>query len=234
MAKKNKPGELGRKLSELEAILGSQKKAAEKLGINVSTYRAAKTGKANLSKEKLSRANRVYGQNKRKLEEAPIREKVERREKQTERKRAAREIQRKRENITYESTVSWIRKQYGGEGYENYIIRALESVSMYVAYDRSNPESVQFTDGIETVGKPKGKKFVTVWGLYTLSYIVEAGQAEAGNSDLKDVRIPLLIDLDKEWDLQTTLDYLESKFMDTAYQTGRRKFIPSKFIGYQL
>lgn len=226
--------DLQKKLTALEAILGSQKKAAERLGVSTSTYRQYKTGKAAPDKDKSKRINRVFGQNKRKLSDPKIEKRIERREKAAERKRAAAEITNRKRSIVVEATSSWLRREYGDDDYETYMVRALDSVSMYVAYDRHNPETVQFTDGIGPLGKPKRTMRVKVWALYSLTYQVEAGQADVETSDLKESMMPIMVGLDQEWDLQTTINYLESHLMDTAYQVGRRRYIPIKLIGFEL
>lgn len=232
------PEQFRKNLESFEAIAGSQKKAAEKLGVNVSTYRAWKTGQRDPSKEKTSAFNRIFGQNKRKLEETEVRSRLEKRQKTTETKRKAREPQRRKESVKIEGTYGWVKAHFD----EGFIIQAISTVAPeYVAYNKGDDDRVQFLSPFELdrIGKPPRIKTVKLYGLYSNNYVFEKLLSEGedvpeSKTDFFASSFGVMDGYLDTWDLETMLNYMERKFFDTIKQEGRRRWNPVRFIGYQL
>ena len=211
--------EFRRKLIQLEALYGSQKKAAKKLGVSERTYRSYKSGATEPPKARQTKANRLIGANKQKLE--PLAPKIE---KKIERYEAS----FKKPKI--EAANTWLNAKFGKDQKQRFITATLNNLEPYVAYPKNDSSSVQFYDGTGPTGKPKGTKFITVIGIVSLNYDVNA--PEKGNV----IRTPLdtLGSFTQDWDLEQTLDYAENHFMGRTIQVGRRKFLPVQFIGYTI
>lgn len=230
------PDQWRKNLDLLESIYGSQKKAAEKLGVNVSTYRAYKTGKRDPKVDKIQKANRLFGQNKKKLQTEEVKRRIPKRQKNVEKKRQAREGQRKKESIKIESTRAWVDRNFEEDFIKGTI---LDQMPEYVAYLKGNDDRVVFLDPsqVDEVkanrGKPPRIKSVEIVGLYTTDYLEEVPD-DYTSSDIFIDKFPMLAGFTEEWDIDKTLNYIESKFYEESKQVGRRKFTPQKFIGYRL
>lgn len=205
------------KVTELESVFG-QKKAAEKLGVSVSTLRNYKTGKTSPKKDKEKKLNRIYEQNKKKITE----EKVERYKKNVETKKTNRRKQMVR-NPRLQSVQAWVNKEFD----EDYIkVNIVKDAPPFIAPLDGRG---QFTDGASPFGIPKGIKYVRMYGLYTTDYNKD------GDDSKKDyIQSRLAITLRKEMNLEQALDYVEGKFYATVQQQGKRRLNPVRFIGYEL
>ena len=215
--------EFRRKLLALETLYGSQKAAAKKLGVSERTFRAYKSGETTPPKSRVKQANRLVGNrsNKQRLENE-LRPKLERRERQYEARQNKPKI---------EATNRWLNAEFGKDLRERYIIHNLNGETPYVAYMPNNHHIVQFTDGLEPTGKPKGTKFITVYGVWAQSYYID--DPAAGN--LWSTKIPTLGSISQDWDLAETLAWAERTFMQQPLkQIRNRKFQPVRFIGYKL
>lgn len=218
-------------LSFLEAVLGSQKKAAEKLGVSTSTYRAYKSGSKKPGKSFVTKANRTYGQNKKKVNDPKIQAKIEKRQKAAEKKSAAAKKQFANTRIKALTVMAWLKTQdLPGWVDANVLAKAPD----FAAYS-GDDSTVQFITGEDLmdkrIGKPIGTKSVILYGLYRNSYVSDNADEV---TDMYIKRAPVLIDLTKSWDFEKTIDYLTKKFFSAIEIAGKRKFNPVRLLGYQL
>jgi hypothetical protein len=210
-----------RKLLALETLYGSQKKAAQKLGVSTSTYRRYKQSGLPSSREK--QANRLLGnkRNKEKLEQkAPALEKK------------IKAFEEKQQRVKVMATNAWLEQEFGRDMREKFIVHNLKNETPYVAYVSGNKDAVQFFDYLAETGKPKGALKVTAYGIITQSYYV--GQSDLASGNLVRTQIPILTGIGEHWDLQKTLDYVEKIFMGQSIINGRKKFNPTRFIGIKF
>lgn len=171
-------GDVRKHLEQLETLYGSQKAAAEKLGVGVSTYREYKSGRKEPPKEKQTLANRLFGRNKKKLSDPEYRTKHEKRIQQEEKKRQARETQKARAALkpVIRSARDWIYEQFTNR---SIIQKLLLLAPEYVAYLPGDPTRVQFLTAMEAMspnqflGKPPRRMKVWRVGILSDSYQVE-------------------------------------------------------------
>lgn len=218
-------------LSFLEAVLGSQKKAAEKLGVSASTYRAYKNGSKNPAKSFVTKANRIYGQNKKKQNDPKVQSTIQKRQKAAEKRSAATKKRLYNTRIQSLTVMAWLKSQDLPGWVEANVLAKAPDFAVYVGDD----SAVQFISGEDLmekrIGKPAGTKSVILYGLYRNSYVSETADEV---TDMYIKRAPLLIDLTKEWDFEKTISYLTERFFSVVEQTGKRKFNPVRLLGYQL
>lgn len=210
------------KITELESLFG-QKETAKRLGISPATLRRYKTGKSPIPKAKSSKANRIYGQNKKKV----IPEKVETYKKKVETKKKARK-QHLLNNPKTQATVDWVQNNFEAQ----YIItNLLANTPEYVA--TLTDRTVQFMNPEDLMNNKFGVQAatvsITIFGLYTSAY--ESSDNEEQQHIISS-RFPLLPR--KKRNLEETLEFVERKFFETTKTSGKRKLNPTRFIGYKL
>ncbi len=229
------PEQFRRNLQTYEGMVG-QKKAADKLGVSVSTFRAWKNG-ANVPKSQAQKFNRVYGQNKKKLSDPSVQAKVERSIRTRENKS---KVQLDRTKIKQQATNKWVYETFNATFI---IVKILQEAPEFVAYIRGDQSKVQFfTPTKMQMGKPAGINSVKVYGLYLNKYVYEQlmedglnpEDAEDGQTDMFVSLFPVQDGKPDTWDLDTMLEYMERKFMAGSKTVGRRRYEPCRFIGYEL
>ncbi len=230
------PDQLRRNLQTYEAIVGQQK-AAEKLGVSTSTYRAWKNGTRDIPVAQAKTFNRVYGQNKKKLASDEIQTQVEKYNKRTQSRKQGRQKQLKRTEVQQMATRTWAYETF----HASFIIhRILLEAPEFVSYIRGDKDRVQFFSPLNMqIGKPAGTNSVLVYGLYLNKYIFEKhaedlDEVDESSADMFVSPFPVLDGKPDQWDLDTMLQYMERKFMAGSKTSGRRRYEPFRFIGYEL
>lgn len=226
-------------LQDLEAVFGSQKAAAKKLGVDVSTYRAWKTGKRTPPKSSVQKANRLYGRHRAEFEREEIKQRAEKKRKKTETLRQAREPQRKREKIKTLDLWEWLDRYLSDEqGYLRTELDGLlrEKGRVYAVYDKDNPTEAQFVSMdeylMEKFGKPKGQRSFKLIGIVWVYPYEDEGL---------EVSPPIVRDLlgygGRVWSVSETLDFGRQVFSEEIERRERGKRHPNepkRFVGYYL
>jgi len=167
-----------RHLEVLETLYGSQKKAAEKLGIGVSTYREYKSGRKEPNPEKRTLINRLFGRNKRKVSQPSFVSEHTKRVQSEEKKRRAREEAKRRaaSKPVIKAAREWIYQHFTNR---TIIQKLLMLTPEYVAYIPSDPSRVQFMTPEEAMqpdkylGRPPRRMKVYRIGILSDQYQVE-------------------------------------------------------------
>lgn len=233
---KYSPEEYRRHLTEFESLYGSQKKAAEKLGISPSTFRKHKAGKISPDKARdtIAKVNKRYGANKKKIQTPEVQAKANKREEKQVEQQKRREFI-KSTTIHKLSTREWIAEVL--VGMSALLVRQISNISSYVAYQGGNNLTVQFWEPPEEPnGKPAGQRRAKAWAIYTELYLDEAA-TESGRDPRRMLigsPVPLLNDIDSEWSIDRVNDYIEDHFQNRVEMKNRTKFKLSRYLGFQL
>lgn len=217
--------ELSRRLDALTAVYGSQKKAAEKLGISVSTFKRYKRGTSQPSREKQTEINRKFGRNKGRLDDPEIQKKFEKARRRTEHSR-----------LQIMPTLTWAQINFSSIGM-HYITEFVTRVSMFVRFHPENPLFVEFIDDPnDPEGKPAERKSISVVLLFHTVYEIDRKESNFRNADIRltKLAVPPNARGRAAWSFDDTMNYVLSNISQPSLRvdTGKRRLVPTDALGF--
>lgn len=228
MARKQNPEDFQRRLSELQAIYGSQKAAAKKLGVSPKTFSNYRTGKtAPRSKEVYAKANRLRGnaKNAEKLTTESAKKKLEK----------IKKVDTVKSNKpNFMSLKQWIQEQL--IGVSNLIKNEIERISQYAAFNGSDNLTIQFWNAGDPTGKPAGRRTLKSWAIYG-AVGSKGGELEIYDSlprYLIGANVSAMDRINSEWSIQETNDYIEDNLGNPSRMKGRQRYTLTRYLGYQI